>query len=121
MDNKMDMDIIKNFKTIEWLKAEMLMSIAELYEILAEGQEDSKEEIEDLISDIILLSYLLGKRLGVSFEDINSNLEDKIKLNLIKEHKIEKWYGDLSELLKFIRELQKWGEKQKWKKIKTKR
>jgi len=104
MENKMGMDIIKNLRTVEWLKAEMLMSIASLYELLAKGEEDSKEEVEDLTSNIILLSYLLGKRLGVSYDDINSNLEDKIKLNLIKDHKIEKWYGDLSELLDFIRE-----------------
>ncbi len=104
MENKMDMDIIKNLRTIEWLKSEILMSIARLYELLARGEEDLKDEVEDLTSNIILLSYLLGKRLGVSYEDINSNLEDKIKLNLIKEHKIEKWYGDLSELLEFIRE-----------------
>ena len=30
MENKMDMDIIKNLRTIEWLKAETLMSIANL-------------------------------------------------------------------------------------------
>ena len=98
-----DMDIIKNLRTIEWLKAEMLTSIAGLYELLAKGEEDIKDEIEDLSSNIILLSYLLGKRLGLNYEEINSNLEDKIKLNLIENHKIEKWYGDLSELLEFIR------------------
>lgn len=103
MKNKKDMDIIKNLRTIEWLKSEMLISIAKLYELLAVGEEDLKEETEDLISNMILLSYILGRRLGLSYEDINSNLEDKIKLNLIEDHKIEKWYGDLSELLGFIR------------------
>lgn len=103
MKDKKDMDIIKNLRTIEWLKSEMLTSIAGLYELLAKGEEDLKDEVEDLTSNIILLSYLLGKRLGLNYDDINSSLEDKIKLNLIENHKIEKWYGDLSELLEFMR------------------
>ncbi|NMA86404.1 MAG: hypothetical protein GX968_03660 [Tissierellia bacterium] len=103
MEDKNNMDIMRNLRTIEWLKAEMLNNIAKLYEILATGEKDLKGETEDLISNIILLSYILGKRLGLSYEDINSNLEDKIKLNLLEDHKIEKWYGDLSELLGFIR------------------
>lgn len=103
MKDKKDMDIIKNLRTIEWLKSELLTSLANLYELLAKGEENLKEDAEDLTSNIILLSYLLGKRLGLNYEDINSSLQDKIKLNLIEEHKIEKWYGDLSELLEFVR------------------
>ena len=103
MEDKNNMDIMRNLRTIEWLKSEMLNNIAKLYEILATGEKDLKGETEDLISNIILLSYVLGKRLGLSYDDINSNLEDKIKLNLLEDHKIEKWYGDLSQLLEFIR------------------
>jgi hypothetical protein len=102
MKDKKDMDIIKNLRTIEWLKSEILISIASLYELLAKGEDNIKEDIEDLTSNIILLSYLLGKRLGLNYKDINSSLQDKIKLNLIEGHKIERWYGDLSELLEFI-------------------
>ena len=58
--------------------------------------------MEDLISTIILLSYLLGKRLGLDYEDINLSLQDKLKLNIIQDHKIENWYGDLSQLLEYI-------------------
>lgn len=100
-----DMDIIRNLRTIEWLKSEILLSIANLYELLASGDEDLKKEAEDLISNTILSSYLLGRRLGLSYEEISANLEDRIKLNLIEEHKIERWYGDLSQLLKHIRSL----------------
>lgn len=102
MKDKNNMDVIKNLRTIEWLKSEILTSIASLYEVLAKGEENTKEDMEDLISNIILLSYLLGKRLGLSYEDINSSLEDKLKLNIIKEHQVEKWYGDLSQLLVFL-------------------
>ncbi|QQY79804.1 MazG-like nucleotide pyrophosphohydrolase family protein [Keratinibaculum paraultunense] len=102
MKDKNNVDIIKNLRTIEWLKSEILTSVANLYEILATGEENTKEDIEDLLSNIILLSYLLGKRLGLDYDDINLNLRNKIKLNIIKDHQIEKWYGDLSQLLELL-------------------
>src|SRR5690606_29445469 len=101
MQNK-DIDIIKNMRTIEWLKAQLLSSIASLYNTLANGEEYTKENLEDLISNIILEALLLGKRLGLKYEDIEAALRENIKINLIGEHKIEKWYGDLSILLEFI-------------------
>lgn len=101
MKNK-DIDIIKNMKTIEWLKAQLLNTVANLYTTLANGEENTKENLEDIISNLILESLLLGKRLGLSYEGIESALRDNIKLNLIEEHKIERWYGDLSMLLEFI-------------------
>ncbi|MBU5439350.1 MazG-like family protein [Tissierella sp. MSJ-40] len=97
-----DIDIIKNVRTIEWLKSQLLTTVANLYEVLAKGEEDTKENLENVISDIILQSYVLGKRLGLSYKDINSTLKENIKLNLIEDHKIERWYGDLSLLLEFI-------------------
>lgn len=93
-----NIDIIRNVKIIEWLKCELLTSIAKLFELLAKGVENTKDDILDIISNVILVSYLLGKRLGLSYETINLKVENKIKLGMIEEHKIEKWYGDLSEL-----------------------
>ena len=101
MKNK-DIDIIKNMKTVEWLKAQLLNTVASLYTTLANGEENTKENLEDTIANLILESLLLGKRLGLSYESIKSTLRDNIQLNLIEEHKIERWYGDLSILLEFI-------------------
>lgn len=101
MENR-DIDIIKNMKTIEWLKAQLLNTIGGLYTTLASGEENTKENLEDIISNLIMNSLLLGKRLGLGYDSIQSVLKDNIKINLIEEHKIEKWYGDLSELLEFI-------------------
>ena len=95
-------DIVKNMKTVEWLKSELLSNIAYLHRIFIDSEENSRENIEDTISNIIMESYVLAKRLGISFKDLDSTLKDNIKLNLIEEHKIERWYGDLSTLLEFI-------------------
>ncbi|MBZ2175410.1 MazG-like family protein [Schnuerera sp. xch1] len=106
MDEKREVDIIKNVRTIEWLKSELLTSVAYLYKTLSEGEDDTNKDLEDTISNIMLLSFLLSKRLGLDYENISSNLEDKIRLNILEDHKIEKWYGDLSELLEFIKSKQ---------------
>lgn len=97
-----DIDIIKNMRTVEWLKAQLLGTVANLYSTLADSEENTTENLEDLISNLILESLLLGKRLGLSYESINLALKENIKINLIEEHKIEKWYGDLSILLEYI-------------------
>lgn len=101
MENK-DIDIIKNMRTIEWLKAQLLTTVASLYETFANGEENTKENLEDIISNIVLQSLLLGKRVGLEYSDIRSTLKENIRLNLLEEHKIEKWYGDLSDLLEYI-------------------
>ncbi|MEW8973149.1 MAG: MazG-like family protein [Tissierellaceae bacterium] len=100
--NGQEIDIIKNMKTVEWLKSELLSNIAYLYRLFVNNEDISKENLEDTISNIILESYVLGKRIGLNYTDIDLTLKENIKLNLIKEHKIERWYGDLSQLLEHI-------------------
>jgi hypothetical protein len=101
MHNK-DIDIVKNMRTVEWLKAQLLGTVANLYATLASGEDNTRENLEDNISNLILETLLLGKRLGLSYESIDMALKDNIKINLIEEHKIERWYGDLSLLLEYI-------------------
>ncbi|HZK00389.1 MAG TPA: MazG-like family protein [Tissierellaceae bacterium] len=101
MDNR-DIDIVKNMKTVEWLKSELLTNIAYLHRIFVDSEENSKENIEDTISNIIMESYVLAKRLGIAYKDLDRTIEENIRLNLIEEHKIERWYGDLSNLLEHI-------------------
>ena len=97
-----DINIIKNLKTIEWLKAEQLSSVAELFQLLNYGDEDSKEEIIDIISNTILISYLLGKKLGINYESMDANIQKKLKLSLTGENGREEWVKDLSELLSYF-------------------
>jgi NTP pyrophosphatase (non-canonical NTP hydrolase) len=103
MEEKKDMDIIRNMRAIEWLKSELLSNVAYLYEVLAKGEEDTKDNLKDIVSNVVLTALLLSRRLGLSYEDVFSSLEDNIRANVLQQHKIEKWYGDLSELLELIR------------------
>lgn len=98
-----EIDITRNIKMIEWLKSELLTDIANLFKILVNGmKQEVHESIADTLSNIILISYLLGKRLGLSYNSIEMKVENKIKLGLIEDHDVEKYYGDLSELAKHL-------------------
>jgi hypothetical protein len=98
-----EIDITRNIRMIEWLKSEMLTDIATLFRVLVNGM---KEEIHDTISEtlsnVILISYLLGRRLGISYNSIEMKIQNKIKLGLVENHDVEKYYGDLSELARHL-------------------
>ncbi len=98
-----NVDITKNIRVIEWLKSEILTAVSTLFQLLVNGVQNSQEAILDVLANIILVTYLLGKRLGFTFEKIDEKLQNKIKLGVVEEHKIEKWYGDLSKLSDYIK------------------
>ena len=98
-----DVNITKNIKVIEWLKSELLTTVASLFEALVNRSKTTQEAILDILANIVFVTYLLGKRLGISFERLDNKIKDKIKLSIVEEHKIEKWYGDLGELLNYFK------------------
>ena len=96
---EMDIDITRNVKIIDWLKSQLLSDVADLFKCLVRGiKEEMRESIEDCISSIIVASYLLAKRLGVTYNSVELKIADKIRLGIIENHDVEKYYGDLSEL-----------------------
>lgn len=98
-----EIDITRNIKMIEWLKSELLTDIANLFRTLVNGaREELHESISETLSNIILICYLLGRRLGISYNAIEMKIQNKIRLGLIEDDNIEKHYGDLSELAKHL-------------------
>ena len=82
------LDIAKNIRLVEWLKSEILTSVAELYQLLAAGQEfprmpgrlPGKHNYSSLPS---------RQKAGNSFAAIDSKIESKIRLGIIEEHDVE--------------------------------
>ena len=98
-----EIDITRNVKMIEWLKSELLTDISNLFKTLVNGmKEDVHESLAEILSNIILISYILGRRLGINYNAIEIKIENKIKLGLVENHDVEKYYGDLSELSKHL-------------------
>ncbi len=97
-------DIANNIRLVEWLKSEILTSVAELFKQLTNGIRGSHEALADCLASIIVVCYLLGKRLGVPFSVIDQKVEGKIRLGILEEHDVEKHYGDLSALSQYLKE-----------------
>lgn len=98
-----EIDITRNIKIIEWLKSEILTDLANLFKCLINGMKDEVHDtVSETLSNLILISYLLGRRLGISYNAIEMKIENKIKLGLIDNHDVEKYYGDLSELARHL-------------------
>jgi len=97
-DKNAELDIAKNIRLVEWLKSEILTSVAEVYRLLANGIKGSQEALADCLSSIIVAVYLLGRRLGISYDTIGRRIESKIRLGIVEEHDVEKYYGDLTSL-----------------------
>lgn len=98
-----EIDITRNIKIIEWLKSELLTDIARLFKALVNGVKgEVHDSVSETLSNIILICYLLGRRLGISYNSIEMKIENKVKLGLIENHDVEKHYGDLTELSKHL-------------------
>jgi len=98
-----EIDITRNIKTIEWLKGELLTDVANLFRILGNGiKEEVHDSAADILANIILVTYILGRRLGISYQAIEMKIDGKVKIGLIEKNDIEKYYGDLSELSKHL-------------------
>ncbi|SCY62134.1 MazG-like family protein [Alkaliphilus peptidifermentans] len=103
MDNKNHIDIGKNIKMIDFLKCELLNSIAMLFETMNKGVKSGQEELLEILANIILVAYSLGKRIGIDYSDIDKKVQEKAKLHMIEEHHLEKWYGELTSLNHYIK------------------
>ncbi len=99
MGKSKEIDIAKNLRTIEWLKAELLDGIALLFKSLLRT---SSDVVSDILASIIMISYILASRLGLNFHTIDAKIKQKLGKQISEEHEIEEWYGDLSRLLRYL-------------------
>lgn len=95
MGSGKDMDVARRAKIIEWLKTEMIEEMAQLFRGLWEGRQT---RIVDGLASLIVSSYLLARRLGVSYRELDDTVLEKLKTHKRDHHQLEEWYGDLSSL-----------------------
>ena len=70
-------DITKNVKIIEWIKNEILISVSDLFNLIFKGVKPIDDKLQNTLANIIMLTYLLGKRLGISFDEIDYKIKEK--------------------------------------------
>ncbi|MTI80671.1 MAG: hypothetical protein FH758_07260 [Firmicutes bacterium] len=95
---KQESGIAKNIRVIEWLKADILASLSALFKSMVKG---SEEKLLDALASMVITTYVLGRRLGINFSRLDLKIESKLRQGIDEEHEVEKWYGDLTELLNY--------------------
>ena len=95
-------DITKNVKIIEWMKKELILSVGDVFDLIFKGVKPLDEALQDTLANIIMITYLLAKRLGISFSEIDYKIKEKIKIGIDQNHSVESWYGDFSNLKKHL-------------------
>jgi hypothetical protein len=91
-----------NIKIIEDLKAQLLCVIGEFFKLLTKGNNVARDSILDCISGAISILYILGEKLGYSFEDIDHVIKSKLDLGIRAEDQVEKEGKSLSKLKRYI-------------------
>ncbi len=90
-----DFSVARNARAVDWLKGEMAGSMGQLFRHMVSGRGDSSVE---LLSDMVMTSYILARRLGISFEDLDASVSERLGANVRRDHQLERWFGDLSAL-----------------------
>ena len=57
-------DVTKNVKIIEWMKKELILSVGDVFDLIFKGVKPLDEALQDTLANIIMITYLLAKRLG---------------------------------------------------------
>ena len=71
-------DVTKNVKIIEWMKKELILSVGDVFDLIFKGVKPLDEALQDTLANIIMITYLLAKRLGISFSEIDYKIKEKI-------------------------------------------
>lgn len=98
------MGISTNLQAIDTIKGEILSEVAELYKVLADYDEvEDYDGVSNDIATIIAMNYILARRLGLSFKDIDKKIKNLLAIGEENGHELELEFGDMSELNKYIK------------------
>lgn len=95
-----ELDVAKRAKVIEWLKTEVVDHVSRLFKSLWEG---SSLKVTDSLASLVVSCYILGRRLGLSYKDLDDAIIDKLKKHKQEGHQLEEWYQDISVLEEHMR------------------
>jgi hypothetical protein len=90
-----DVDLAKRAKVIEWLKTEVIDQMAQLFKGIWEG---SQHKITDALASLVMCCYMLGRRLGIPYPQLDELIVEKLNKHKMDGHQLEDWYQDLSVL-----------------------
>ncbi len=89
----------KSVKVIDWLKTEILDQIANLFKGIHYA---NQHVIIDSLSSLIVSIYVLARRMGFSYRELDQAVVEKLREHVRDGHQLEEWYGDLSTLEEYL-------------------
>lgn len=95
-----DSDILRKLRFIEWLKAELASHLASLLHAIAKN---SERAIAEALAALVVTSYVLGRRLGISFAALDEEIAIWLSKYTNREQDIKTWTGDYTELERHLR------------------
>jgi hypothetical protein len=98
-ESQYEMNIAKNIKSIEWVKTELLDSVAGLFRGFVKG---SDSVMVDYLANVVVSSYVLARRLGIEYHELDRQVAEAVRRGKQSGHQVEQWYGDLSLLEEHI-------------------
>ena len=96
---KKEMDPNSNLRVIEWLKAELVDTMAQLLKSLLRTGSDATV---DALATLIILAYVLGRRLGISFQIIEMRIKHKLNHTINEATETDRKDGDLFLLQNYL-------------------
>ena len=95
-----DIDITKNIKTMELYKNSLLKNVAALFESLSDTS--TSQERCDILADILMLDYLLAEKLGISYNNLDTRVINKLRASMLHEDTEEDFSAELAALMRHI-------------------
>ncbi|TCS95503.1 MazG-like family protein [Hazenella coriacea] len=89
----------KSVKVIDWLRTEILDQVATLFKGLHHA---NQHVIIDSLSSLVVTIYIIARRIGFSFRELDQAVIQKLKEHARDGHQLEQWYGDLTSLEEYI-------------------
>jgi hypothetical protein len=95
-----DLDVATRARMIEWLKTEVVDQVSRLFKAIWDG---SSSRVTDSLAGLIASTYILGRRLGIPYRDLDQAIADKLAILKQEGHQLEDQYQDLTVLSEHIR------------------
>ncbi len=92
-------EILRKMRLIEWLKADLITQMGNLYQVMAKNSEQATRES---LAAIIVGCYVLAGRLGIRYDSLDQEVLKSVEKNIKNEHEVEKWFGDFSEMKRHL-------------------
>lgn len=96
---KKELEVAENLKVVEWLKADLVDTVAALMKSLMKAGTDATV---DALANLIIIAYVLGRRVGISYQVIEMRIKHKLNSSINDTPETERFYGDLTQLQKYL-------------------